>query len=401
LNQRVAFVVQRYGLEVIGGAETLARQVAERLTAHYLVDVITTCATDIMTWRNVYVPGNSIINGVSVHRFATDQPRDPQFDRIYADLLAKRAPTILDEIEWMKAQGPYSTGLLHHLRSHHREYDLLIFVGYLYFQTYFGLQVAPEHSMLIPTTHDEPPLYFDIFNTVFMLPRGLIFLSPEEQQLARKRFRLPVTVPQAVIGGGVTIPENINPGALRAKHGLNGPYILYAGRVDASKQCDVLFDWFLRYRREHRTPLKLICTGKLDMTLPSGDGIRFLGLLPEEEKFSAMAGAAALIMPSSLESFSIATLEAFGVGTPVIANASSHVVRGHCIRSNAGLYYNSYEEFSACLSLILTQLELRNRLGLNGQAYIRANYSWEIVESRYVAFLGSSLSAMQFEAWGV
>jgi glycosyltransferase involved in cell wall biosynthesis len=116
--------------------------------------------------------------------------------------------------------------------------------------------------------------------------------------------------------------------------------------------------------------------------------------LPEEEKFSVMAGAAALIMPSSLESFSIATLEAFGVGTPVIANASSHVVRGHCIRSNAGLYYDSYEEFAACLSLILTQPELRNRLGLNGQAYIQANYSWEIVESRYVAFLRSLLASL-------
>lgn len=391
---RIAFVVQRYGLEVIGGAETLARQVAERLASRREVEVITTCATDYTTWANVYPAGESTLNSVRVHRFRADQPRHPQFNRIYADLLAKSSATILDEIEWMKAEGPYSTGLLHYLRKHHQEYTLLIFVGYLYFHTYFGLQIAPQHSVLIPTTHDEPPLYFDLFNTVFTLPRGFIFLTHEEQQLAQRRFGIPATVPQAVIGGGVSIPSQTEPHIFRAKHKIEGPFVLYAGRIDPSKQCDVLFNWFAHYRAERTADVTLACIGQLDMELPRGDAIRYLGMLTDDEKFSAMAAATAFVMPSGLESFSIASLEAWGVGTPVIANAASAVLRGHCIRGNAGLYYASYDEFAECLSLILERVDVRDRLGRNGCDYVRANFSWDIIEQRYAAFLESVLPSL-------
>ena len=386
---RIAFVVQRYGLEVIGGAETLARQVAERLTRHFAVEVITTCAVDYGTWANHYAPGDITLNGVVVHRFATDAPRHPQFDRVYAQLLANASATVLDEIEWLKAQGPYSTGMLRYLREHHHEYAILVFIGYLYCHTYFGLQVAPQRSILIPTTHDEPPLYFDVYNTVFSLPRGLIFLSHEEQQLVQRRFGLPSRLPQAVIGSGVSVPAAIQPQTFRDRYETKEPFILYAGRIDSSKQCDVLFEWFLRYRKARGAQVKLLCIGQLDMTLPPGDGIRYLGRLPEVDKFEALAAADVFVMPSGLESFSIGTLEAWSVGTPVIANAASPVVRGHCVRSNAGLYYNSYDEFAECLSLLLARRDVRDRLGLNGKAYVQANFQWDVIEQRYVAFLNA------------
>jgi glycosyltransferase involved in cell wall biosynthesis len=387
MKTRIAFVIQRYGYEVLGGAETLTRQVAERLTPHFTVEAITTCALEYTTWANHYPPGETMLNGVLVRRFRTDQPRHPQFDRIYAELENNSQRTILDEIEWMKAQGPYSAGLLRYLRSAAEDYDLLIFVGYLYFHTYFGLQVAPQRAILLPTTHDEAPLYYSIFNTVFDLPRGLIFLSHEEQQLARRRFNLPATMPQAVIGGGITVPAEVDVNAFQQKYDLDFPYLLYAGRIDPSKQCDVLFQWFMRYRQEHPSDVKLLCAGRLDMPLPSGKDIRYLGMLSEEEKFAAMAGAAAFVMPSAWESFSIASLEAWGVGTPVLANAASAVVRGHCQRSNGGLYYSSYEEFAECLRVLLVQRDVRDRLGQNGLNYVRSNYRWDIVERRYVDFI--------------
>ena len=49
---KVAIVVQRYGAEINGGAELHARYVAERLARHVQVEVLTTCATDYVTWRN-------------------------------------------------------------------------------------------------------------------------------------------------------------------------------------------------------------------------------------------------------------------------------------------------------------------------------------------------------------
>jgi glycosyltransferase involved in cell wall biosynthesis len=385
---KLAFVIQRYGEEVLGGAESLTRQVAEKLALSWPVEILTTCALEFTTWANYYPVGRAYINGVPVQRFPLEQPRHPEFDQIHATLINNSQATILDEIEWLKAQGPYSPQLLCYLSEHYSDYDLLIFVGYLYFHTYFGLQVAPHRSVLIPTLHDELPLRFSIYNTVFSLPQGLIFLTPEEQQLAHHRFAITRT-PQTVIGGEVAIPTDVNCKDFCDKYRLERPFILYAGRIDHSKQCDQLFLWFSRFRRERNLAVELALIGQLKMPLPTDEGIHYLGMMSEAEKFSAMIAAQVFIMPSIYESFSIVSLEALGVGTPLLANEVGEVVRGHCLRSNGGLLYNSYEEFSECLSLLLAREDLRKRLGKNGQKYVQENYHAEVVRQKYIQFLST------------
>ncbi len=54
---RVAFVVQRYGTEIVGGAELHCRWVAEHLAERHQVDVLTTTATDYLTWRSALESG--------------------------------------------------------------------------------------------------------------------------------------------------------------------------------------------------------------------------------------------------------------------------------------------------------------------------------------------------------
>jgi glycosyltransferase involved in cell wall biosynthesis len=79
------------------------------------------------------------------------------------------------------------------------------------------------------------------------------------------------------------------------------------------------------------------------------------------------------------------TLEAWAIGKPVLANALCDVLKGQCLRSNGGLFYENYPEFREGLSLLLSSPRLRQTLGDNGRKYFEANYRWEVIEKKYLA----------------
>ena len=74
---------------------------------------------------------------------------------------------------------------------------------------------------------------------------------------------------------------------------LNSPYLLYCGRIDPNKGCATLFDYFLRFKAEHPSALRLVLTGKDDVPVPDHADIDFRGFVSAEEKFSLMAGGLA------------------------------------------------------------------------------------------------------------
>jgi glycosyltransferase involved in cell wall biosynthesis len=103
----------------------------------------------------------------------------------------------------------------------------------------------------------------------------------------------------------------------------------------------------------------------------------------DETKFNAIAGAELFLLPSKFESLSIAFLESLAVGTPVLCEGTSAVLRGHCLRSNAALYYLNYHEFEASLELLLTDQRLRKTLGRRGKQYVARAFTWDKVVDKY------------------
>jgi hypothetical protein len=194
------------------------------------------------------------------------------------------------------------------------------------------------------------------------------------------------------VGMGMELLEQPDVHAFRKKHDIPGRYLLYAGRIDAGKGLEELFRFFQFYKEEHPASgnLQLILIGKLGMKLPQDPAIRYIGFVDEGDKLSAMAGAVAVVQPSRLESFSIVTLEAFSVGTPVLANAHSRVLVDHCRKANAGLYYGDFEEFEEVLGLLLHDRNLGRSLGRNGQSYVKDNYGWNRLLPKYELVFRSS-----------
>jgi glycosyltransferase involved in cell wall biosynthesis len=384
----VAFVVQRYGRDVTGGSEALARAVAERLLPSHEVTVFTTCARDYVTWRNELAPGEEEVGGVRVRRFPVAEERDLAAFNAFAEPLYVRPRSPAEEIEFLRRQGPYVPSLVEALRAEKDRFGAVVFVTDLYYPTYWGLRAAPERSILVPTTHDEPPLRFSIYREVFERPRAFAFLTPAERELVRSRFGGDDR-PAAVAGMGVEVAGPGDLAGFRQRHGLSGPYALYAGRIDAGKGCAAMLGHHERYRRQGEGAAELVLIGRLAMEEPRRDGVRYLGFLSEEEKATAMAGAVAVVCPSPYESLSIVLLEGLALGTPGLVNGSSAVLKEHCLRSNAGLFYEDGDEYGEALDLLVRNEALRDALGANGRRYVDAGYRWSVVLGRWRGLLAA------------
>ncbi len=384
---RLAFVIQRYGPEIDGGSEHECRRVAEVLAPHHEIEVLTTCARDYLTWRNVYRPGVETINGVRVRRFPVDRPRRVRAFGRYADRLYAHPHTFFDEAEWVRRQGPLALSLVEWIRAHADDHDGFVFFTYLYLPTLLGLPLVAHKAVLVPTAHDERPIYLDLFRSLFRLPRALIFQVEEERAFVERRFHT-AHVPAAVIGAGVDPPAAAEPERFRRQTGLGGPFLLYVGRVDVEKGCRDLVQSFLAWRDRRREPVSLVLIGTVAMRLPRHPALVPLGFRPEVEKWDALAAATALVMPSPHESFSFVLLEAWSQGTPVLATARSPVLRGHVERSEGGLLYDLEPgDFGRRLELLLVDEGLRKRLGERGRAYVDARYRWPTISRQYLEFL--------------
>lgn len=381
---RAALVVQRYGNEVLGGAESLARRVAELLSPHVELTVLTTCALDYLSWTDHYPPGEQGVNGVRVLRFPVPEPRDlVEFElatgRAYADpgsLELGRA--------WMAAQGPNAPQLLEHLREQGSQYDAVAFVTYLYATTADGLPLVAERSLLCPTMHDEPPLRLAIFDELFAQARLCLFSTPEERELAAARFGVSDERSQ-VVGAGIDHPVDADPERFARETEVNRPYALYMGRLDPSKGVPELVEFHARYRARQPEGLDLVLIGGGDLPLPQDDGVHALGFVPERQKHDAIAGASVVVCPSPYESLSFAQLEAWSHGRPTLANAASPVLEGQSKRAGGGLWYSNAAEYGAMLDLLARAEPLARAIGSQGRRYVRDAYSWEHLRDEWLA----------------
>ena len=390
---RLAFVVQRYGLEIAGGAEYHCRLIAELLRDHAQVEVFTTCALDYVEWKNHYPPGETEIKGVRVHRFPVEATRDIHTFAKASARLEEKAHTREDEERWMDAQGPYSPALRHAVRQAADEgrFDALIFFSYRYWPTCRSLVPSRTPTILAPTAEDDGLYRLALFRPVFEAATQFAFNSVEERAMLEGAVGHPL--PGLIVGVGSDLPQRADGAAFRRRFGIEGPFLLYVGRIDLNKGCPELFDHFLRYKAETGSNLGLVLIGRAVLDIPKDPSVHALGFLPDSDKWDALDASLALAIPSRLESLSMATLEAFHARRPVIANAHCAVLRGQCRRSGGGLYYAEYDEFREIVSLLESDAALRARMGEGGHAYFEANYAWPVIREKYERLIADARRA--------
>lgn len=390
---KIAFVPARFGDRIVGGAEIVLRHMAYGLRDRgWDVEILTTTALDHHTWENVLPAGTEVVDGVTVRRFPVDNRQVPGRAELEHRIIQGDELTIGEQQSWING-GMRSPALYHHVLDHAGEYRAMVFTPYPTWITFACSQVVPHKSVLWTCLHDEPYAYLELFEPVFSGSAGLLFQSDPEQELAHRVSTS--LAPHAVVGCGVEVPAAYDPEGFRRRHGIEGPFVLYAGRREGAKGWDELLTQLAAIDRRGGFPFTLVTMGGGDVRPPAGfEGkVVDVGFLDDDERDNAFAAASAYLQPSRYEAFSRTIMEAWLAGTLVIANGGSDVVAWHCQRSGAGLTYDDERELEQCLAFLAGAPDDAARLAASGRDYVLAHYQWDAVldrvEERIQAWTGA------------
>jgi glycosyltransferase involved in cell wall biosynthesis len=389
MSGKVAFVTPRYGTQVMGGAETAARQLAEHLRAYtsWESEVHTTCALDPLTWADELEPGDTEVNGVPVHRHPSAHGRLPDFYGLDGMLrLAPRLATREQGTRWVDYNGPVSPQLVEAVS--HSGADVVAFYPYLYHPTVAAIGRVSAPAVLHPAAHDEPALYLSVFRGTFGDADAFCFHTAAERRLVERMYPV-AEKPQIVLGLGVGESEGLGRSGAEVAGLGQRPYIVSVGRVDEHKGSKMLASYFATYKERHPGPLALALVGPVAYELPPHPDIVVTGAVPEADKWDIVHDALVSVSPSALESFSLVVVEAWVDRVPVVVNASCGPTREHCERSGGGLWFGSYPEFESVLDRLMVDGDLRGELGRRGRQYVDGHFQWPVVIRRYEEFLNT------------
>jgi glycosyltransferase involved in cell wall biosynthesis len=196
----------------------------------------------------------------------------------------------------------------------------------------------------------------------FLRPAAAVICVSETVAAAVRAAGVEVVV---VIPNGVRIPEEVGPSA-------EPPEVLYVGRLSPEKNVDTLV--------EAVGDLNLVVAGDgpLRDLVPNG-----LGAVPHAEVERLLERASVVVAPSEREGFGLAAAEAMAFGRPVVAAAGGGLLE-LVSDGETGLLVPPRDATAlrAAVERLLSDPELRQRLGSAARARARERFGWDAVIER-------------------
>ena len=178
-------------------------------------------------------------------------------------------------------------------------------------------------------------------------------------------------------------------GDFREPRGIEGPMLLYVGRLAVNKRMEVVIQSMPELVRAH-PDLTLVIAGpddgvgeewkELTTTLGVADNVRFEGFLSEEDMIAAYHDADVFVLPSEWEAFGIVLLEAMACRTPCVCadrGGAPEVID----EGGTGFVaaYGDVEEWTDRIGQLLGDDTLRRRMGDAGRQRVQERFVWPAI----------------------
>jgi glycosyltransferase involved in cell wall biosynthesis len=180
--------------------------------------------------------------------------------------------------------------------------------------------------------------------------------------------------------------------AVRSRHGIGRPYVLYLGTLDPRKNLHRLVQAFSRMVARTDRPEYLVLAGqngwdgaRLEAAIETSgvaDRIRRLGYVAGDDLPALLSGAALFVYPSLEEGFGFPPVEAMACGTPTIATDTSSLTEN--LAGAAELVPASdVEALAAAIERVLVDGALSSELSRRGKERA-ARFRWRLTAAATV-----------------
>jgi glycosyltransferase involved in cell wall biosynthesis len=204
---------------------------------------------------------------------------------------------------------------------------------------------------------------------------GIHVTSQREEDDAR-RTSIPLPHPFLIPNGIDLVPRPEVPRDART--------VLYFGRMSWKKRIERLIDALPQVPEA-----RLVVAGNDDEGLTPGlrerarhagvgDRVDFIGAIDPSERWTLLARATVLVLPSASENFGNVVLEAMTMETAVILTDAVGLAPD-VLAAHAGIVTG---DFGRAIKTILSDARLREEMGRNGRALVEAKFTWPMVAAR-------------------